>query len=291
MQEHQIEIDGATIILSSYAYQSLLLLNQASELSKSPSPNSYNELYKALMQVAHLLQEERKDLEEEKEKVRGDAVPKPRNAEEWMEARAKENFVVQDLRRCKNSSELISLFNRVFRSGDSVACYLIHRNSMRWFEHHMNYDDMVGYTDYDNHLKELYPAYQVADEAIDKRDKIHNYMADQILMPLVRESLNEKDSLSVIYQLLDSAKEVFIEQVAKALRCEKSKVDMNARLLGALGNASVGECIAIAEEVWGVHLMPSPMESSDNIQVTKTFPSLNVIVNAAEARHAAKYGC
>ncbi len=288
MQQHQIEVDGTTITVSSHVYQSLLLLTQASELSKNSSPNSYAELHKMLVQAAHLLQEEGKDLEEEKERVLEDAVPKPHNAEKWMEAQARENFVIQDLKRCKNGNELISLFNRAFRSGDSVACYLIHRNSMKWFEYHK---DLSGYSDYLHRLKELYPAYQIADEARDKREDIYNRIADEILGPLVREALNEKDGTSVFYHLMGWAKEVFIEKVAEVLKCEEPKVDMNARLLDNLGNAGVCECIAIAEEVWGIRLIPCPIEPSDYAQVTKTFPTLNVIVSAAEAEHKAKYEC
>lgn len=61
---------------------------------------------------------------------------------------------------------------------------------------------------------------------------------------------------------------------------------MDARLVEDLGCADldVSECVQIAEEIWGVQLMPNPMEVSDYAQMMKSFPNLRAIITAAETK-------
>jgi hypothetical protein len=50
-----------------------------------------------------------------------------------------------------------------------------------------------------------------------------------------------------------------------------------------LDELDVSECIQMAEEVWGVQLMPNPMTMSDFAEVRRRFPDLNAIAAEAEA--------
>jgi hypothetical protein len=84
----------------------------------------------------------------------------------------------------------------------------------------------------------------------------------------------------------DRQQRLFIEGVAVVLQCKPSDVNLNARLVEDLGCADldISECVQIAEEIWGIQLMPNPMKVADYAQMMKTFPTLKAIITVAEAK-------
>lgn len=102
------------------------------------------------------------------------------------------------------------------------------------------------------------------------------------------EVVFHRTSLSPVEATPGTERQTFVREVAMVLECEPSGVNIEARLVEDLGCADldVSECVQIAEEIWGVQLMPNPMKMSDFAKMMKSFPTLQSIIIAAEAKRS-----
>lgn len=76
----------------------------------------------------------------------------------------------------------------------------------------------------------------------------------------------------------------FMAQVAAILEVSAAQLDANASLVEGTGLTDLDICefVQIAEEVWGVQLMPNPAPLSAMEGLTARFPTLEHIISAAE---------
>jgi hypothetical protein len=82
----------------------------------------------------------------------------------------------------------------------------------------------------------------------------------------------------------------FLEKVAMILDRPPDALDVQASLVEHYGCADldVSECVQVAEETWGVQLMPNPMTAEDYAYLMRRLTTLQAIIDDAERRAKAK---
>lgn len=78
----------------------------------------------------------------------------------------------------------------------------------------------------------------------------------------------------------------FLERVSEVLERPPAALDLQASLVEHYGCADldVSECVQVAEEIWGVQLMPNPMTPEDYAYLMRRLTTLQAIMDDAERR-------
>ncbi|MHC4478488.1 MAG: hypothetical protein ACYTEL_22860 [Planctomycetota bacterium] len=78
----------------------------------------------------------------------------------------------------------------------------------------------------------------------------------------------------------------FLREAGAILGCEGDAIDPSKGIQSdyGCGELDVFELIQIAEDVWGVSLMPAPFTAEDAESAVKKYRTLSHIVDAAKAR-------
>jgi hypothetical protein len=81
-------------------------------------------------------------------------------------------------------------------------------------------------------------------------------------------------------------RQVYVQRVSAILGRPVAELDLATPLIAKYGcdEMEVSECVQIAEEIWGVSLMPNPMKVSDYADMVKRFPCLDAIIGEAERK-------
>jgi hypothetical protein len=79
--------------------------------------------------------------------------------------------------------------------------------------------------------------------------------------------------------------ETFLSEVALLLECEPNELDMTRDLQEGYGldELEVIEIIQIAEDAWGVSLMPNPFTVADSDKAMSEYRTLDAIINGCKA--------
>ena len=82
----------------------------------------------------------------------------------------------------------------------------------------------------------------------------------------------------------------FLIRIKIVLGDEVGSIDTSKFLQADYGldEMNVSECVQLAEEVWAVQLMPNPMRMEDYRVMLRRFPTLEAIIQEAEAAAAAR---
>jgi hypothetical protein len=89
---------------------------------------------------------------------------------------------------------------------------------------------------------------------------------------------------------LGTERQAFLQGVAQVLERPAASLDLQASLVEQYGCADldVSECVQVAEEIWGVQLMPNPMTAEDYAYLMRRLTSLQAIIDDAERRATAE---
>jgi hypothetical protein len=85
-------------------------------------------------------------------------------------------------------------------------------------------------------------------------------------------------------------RQAFLKNVAVILGKSPDALDLQASLVEHYGCADldVSECVQVAEETWGVQLMPNPMTAEDYTYLMRRLTTLQAIIDDAERRAKSK---
>jgi len=78
----------------------------------------------------------------------------------------------------------------------------------------------------------------------------------------------------------------FLREAGPVLGCDADEIDMEKSILASYGcdELEVIELIQIAEDVWGVSLMPSTFEAKDVERAVRQFATCGDIINTAKTK-------
>ena len=80
----------------------------------------------------------------------------------------------------------------------------------------------------------------------------------------------------------------FLREAGAILRCDATAVDLSKDIHADYGcdELDVVELLQVAEDLWGVSLMPNPFQDDDVKRAVKTFRTLSDIIGAAKAKRS-----
>jgi hypothetical protein len=179
--------DDQRIQLSDRMSKSFSLIQQANQ------EVSTIQAKKLLLQAVSLLNEEKKVLEREWTMLYENAVPGPQGAAQWAEANSRQVFIAEDLKRARTEDDVIRKFDYLFKTNDTVGCYLIWRLAKPKAKFKL-FDYVVS----------AYPDFEKMCEIHTAKDNARSYFIDQALLPVARAQLTGEDMNEIARAVLAS---------------------------------------------------------------------------------------